>query len=79
MGTTLSLIFRHFATKFSNLVQNKKFARGGAVTHVQACLGASKDGESSFQYCGSPVKDVQTCFWAGNTLQRRFNRRAARA
>ena len=35
----------------------------------------SKDGESSFHHCGSPMKLVQVCLCAGNTLQRGFNRR----
>ena len=54
----------------------RRFHRlGGAVKHVQACLSTSKDGESSFHYCVSPVKLVEACLCAGNTLQRRFNRR----
>ena len=36
---------------------------------------ACKYGESSLHYCGSHVKLVQACLCAGNTLQRRFNRR----
>ena len=32
--------------------------------------------EKAFHYCGSPVKLVQACLWAGNTLERRFNRRS---
>ena len=42
--------------------------RGGVVKHVQAGLSARKDGESSFLQCGGPVKLVQTCFCAENTL-----------
>ena len=34
---------------------------GGALKHVQACLSAKKDQESSFHYCGGPVKLVQAC------------------
>ena len=49
--------------------------RGGAVKHLQSWLSASKNGENSFHYCGSPVKLVQACLWAGNTLQRHLNRR----
>ena len=45
------------------------------MKHVQACLSARKHIESSFHNCGSPVKLVQVCLCAGNTLQRRFNRR----
>ena len=37
-------------------------------------LSANKDGENSFHHCESPVKLMQTCLCAGNTLQRRFNR-----
>ena len=39
------------------------------------CLSASKDGEISFHYCGSPVKLVQVRFCAGITIQRHFSRR----
>ena len=42
---------------------------------MQACLSTSKDGESNFHHCGDPVKLVQACLCAENTLQRRFNRR----
>ena len=49
------------------------------MKHVHACLSDSKDGESSFHYCGSPVKLVQACLWAGNTLQRHLNRRRGAA
>ena len=52
-----------------------RFNHRGAVKHVQSCLSASKGGESSFHYRGSPVKLVQACLWAGNTLQRHLNRR----
>ena len=48
--------------------------RGGAVKHLQFWLSASKDGESSFHCWGSPVKLVQACLCARNTLQHRFNR-----
>ena len=40
----------------------KKKKKGGAVKHVQACLSASKDGESSLHHC------------AENSLHRRFYR-----
>ena len=33
------------------------------------------DGEFSFHYCGCPVRLVQACLCAENTLQRSFNRR----
>ena len=46
-----------------------------AVKQVQACFSANKDWESSFHHCGGPLQMVQTCLCAGNTLQRRFNRR----
>ena len=42
---------------------------------MQACVSASKDGESSFHHCGSPVKLVHVCLCAGNILQCGFNRR----
>ena len=41
---------------------------------MQACLSASKEGESIFHHCGGPVKVVQTSLCTGNTLQCRFNR-----
>ena len=44
---------------------------------MQACLSASKDGESSYNYCGTPVNLVQACLLAGNTLQRHLNRRGS--
>ena len=31
-------------------------------------------GESKFYHCGGPVKLVQSCLCAGNTLQHHFNR-----
>ena len=43
--------------------------------HQQTCLSASKDGESSFHYCGSPVKLAQARCWAGNALRRHFYHR----
>ena len=42
------------------------------MRHVQVRLCASTDQESSFPHCGGPVKLVQACFCAENTLQRRF-------
>ena len=56
-------------------LQRRFSRRGGVVTHVQACLSVSKDGESRFYYCGSPVKLVQACLCAENTLQRPLIRR----
>ena len=43
------------------------------MKHVQAILSASKDRESNFHHCGSPVKLVQSRLCAENTLQRRLN------
>ena len=45
------------------------------MKHVQACLRDRKDVESSFHHCGSPVKLVQACLCAGNTLQCHLYRR----
>ena len=42
---------------------------------VQACSCARKHQETSFHICGAPVKLVQACVYAANTLHRRFNRR----
>ena len=39
------------------------------MKHVQACLSVSKGGKSSFHYCRGPVKLVQACLCAKNTLQ----------
>ena len=44
------------------------------MKHVQACLSNNKDGERIFHHCGSPVKLVQACLCAPNTLHLRFNR-----
>ena len=45
------------------------------MKHMQVCLCARKDGDLSFHNCGGHVKLVQTCLYAGNTLQSRLNRR----
>ena len=60
-----------------NTLQRRLNRRGGAVKHVQVCLGVSADPESSFHHCGIPVKFVQACLCGENTLQRRFNRRGS--
>ena len=44
------------------------------MKHVEACLSARKDGDLSFHHCGSPVKLVQACLCAGNTLICRLHR-----
>ena len=31
------------------------------MKHVQACLSAREDRESSFHHCGSPLRLVQAC------------------
>ena len=36
--------------------------RGGAVMHVQACLSARKDDESSFHYCGRSAGGRESFF-----------------
>ena len=33
------------------------------MKHVQACLSASEDRESSFDRCGGPVRLVQACLY----------------
>ena len=38
-----------------NTLQHRFNRQGSAVKHVQACLSAGKDGESSFLQCGIPV------------------------
>ena len=42
-------------------------AHEGDVNHVQVCLSAKKDSESSFHHCEGPVKLVQACVCAGMT------------
>ena len=37
------------------------------MKHVQACLSAREDRESSFHRCGGPVKLVQDCLCASKT------------
>ena len=39
----------------------------GAVKHVEACLSAKEDRESSFHRCGVTVMLVQACSCAGKT------------
>ena len=51
-----------------NTLQSRLNPLGSAVKHMEACLNANNDGESSFHYRGGPVKLVQTCLCPGNTL-----------
>ena len=37
------------------------------MQHVQACLSARRDRESSFHYGGSTVEHVQACLYAAKT------------
>ena len=37
------------------------------MKHVDACLSAREDRESSFHHCGSPVMLVQVCLCTGKT------------
>ena len=37
------------------------------MNHVEACLSAREDRESSFHHCGRPVRLVQACLCAGMT------------
>ena len=43
------------------------------MKHVQACLSARNDVESSFHHCGGPAKLVQACLSAENTLNAVLN------
>ena len=43
------------------------------MKHVQACLCARKDVESSLHHCGCPVKLEQACLCAENTLNAVLN------
>ena len=37
------------------------------MKHVQACLSARENRESSFHHCGGPVRLEQTCLCSGKT------------
>ena len=37
------------------------------MKHVQACLSAREDRESSFHHCEGPVRFMQACLIAGET------------
>ena len=37
------------------------------MKHVQACLGARDDRESSFHHCVGPVRFVHACLCAGKS------------
>ena len=37
------------------------------MNHVQACLSAREDPESSFHHCGGSVRLVQACLCVGKT------------
>ena len=37
------------------------------MEHVQACLSAREDRESSFHHSGGPVRLMQACLFAGKT------------
>ena len=37
------------------------------MKHVQACLSFRENRESSFHFCGGPVRHVQACLCAGKT------------
>ena len=43
------------------------------MKHVEDCLSAREDRESSFHRCGGTVRLEQACLCAGNTSQNRFN------
>ena len=60
-----------------NTLQPNLNRRRGAAKHVQACLRARNDRESSLHHCGGPVNLVQAGLCAGNTLQCCFIRRAS--
>ena len=51
----------------SNL-QRRFHLQGGAVKYVQSCLSASKDGESIFHYCRSPVYGRETPYHAAKEV-----------
>ena len=37
------------------------------MKHVQACLGAKEDQESSFDHCGGHVRLEEACLCSGKT------------
>ena len=37
------------------------------MKHVQACLSAREDRESSFDLCGGRVRLVEACLYSGKT------------
>ena len=43
------------------------------MKHVEPCLSARDDRESSFDRCGGLVRLVQACLCPGNTLYHRVN------
>ena len=43
------------------------------MKHVQACLSARKDGESSFHHCGGLVNLVQACLSGRNDRENSFH------
>ena len=45
------------------------------MKHVQSCLSASDDRESSFHHCRGPVRLVQDCSGERKSSKRRFNLR----
>ena len=53
-------------------LQRRINRQGTVVKHMQACLSARRDGESSFLHCGSPVNLGQGCLCVGSTLQRSY-------
>ena len=40
------------------------------MMHVQACLGARNDGESSFSHCGGVMKLVQAFFFCPGKIEK---------
>ena len=50
------------------MTRQSRFNKGvRAVKHVEACLHAWEDRESSFHHCGSPVRLVHARLCAGKT------------
>ena len=43
------------------------------MMHVQACLGARNDGESSFSHCGGLVKLVQAFIFVQERSRKQFS------
>ena len=56
-------------------IQRRFDGRAGVLKHVKFCLYPNTHRESNLHHSGGPVKFVQACLCAENTLQLRSSRR----